>query len=89
MSATFQGVAVRLLSTTSSYYGEALVSIDGGTPVRADLYSPAFGYQVPVFEASGLSPGTHTITVTVAGTKNPLSTGRGVDVDALEIGVGP
>ena len=89
VSATFQGVAVRLLSTTSWYYGEALVSIDGGTPVRADLYSPAFGYQVPVFEASGLSPGTHTITVTVAGTKNPLSTGRGVDVDALEIGVGP
>jgi hypothetical protein len=89
VSATFQGPAVRLLSTTSTNYGEALVSIDGGTPVRVDLYAPAVGYQVPVFDASGLSPGTHTITVTVAGTKNPLSTGRNVDVDALEVGVAP
>ena len=61
------------------------MSIDDGTPVKVDLYTPTTKYQVPVFEASGLSPGTHTITVTVNRTKNPLSAGRNVDVDALEV----
>ena len=66
-----------------------MVSIDGGTPVKVDLYAPVVGYQVPVFEASALSPGTHTITVTVAGTKNASSTAKNVDVDALEVAVAP
>jgi len=89
VSAGFQSPVVRVLSTTGPNFGEALVSIDGGTPVKVDLYAPAVGYQVPVFEASGLSPGTHTITVKVAGTKNALSLGRNVDVDALEVAVVP
>ena len=85
VSVNFQGSLVRVLSTTSSNYGEALVSVDGAAPVKVDMYAPAIRYQVRVFEASGLSPGNHTITVTVAGTKNALATGRNVDIDALEV----
>ena len=42
MSVTFEGPVVRLLSTTASSRGKALVSLDGGVPVEVDLYSPTY-----------------------------------------------
>ena len=90
MSVTFEGPVVRLLSTTASSRGKALVSLDGGVPVEVDLYSPTTQYQQVVFEASGLGDGVHTLTVSPTQTKNAASVSTWVEIDAIEaVGVVP
>ena len=48
-----------------------------------DLYSPVTLYQRSVFEASDLTAGTHTVTITTVA-KNPLATASWVELDAIE-----
>lgn len=74
--------------------GAAMVSVNGGAAsavsanvdTNVDLYSatPNAGQNV-VYKADGLSLGTHTITITVSGTKNASSTDYYVTLDALKI----
>ena len=63
--------------------GIAGISVDGGSATYVDDYSPspAAGAAATLWSSYGLSPGTHTITVTVAGTKNSSSSS---DIIALD-----
>jgi hypothetical protein len=61
------------------------VSIDGGAVTRIDLYAPTDQVQVPVFTATGLAAGSHTLRIDVVGDKNPASTSTWVFVDAFDI----
>jgi hypothetical protein len=54
---------------------------------RIDLYSPTEQPQVPVFTASGLSPGPHTLRIDATGEKNPASTTARVVIDAFDVTV--
>lgn len=64
--------------------GIASVTIDGASRGSVDLY--ATSAQSFSKSYSGLSSRTHTIVVTVTGTKNAASTGTQVAVDAFVVG---
>jgi hypothetical protein len=77
------------IGTMGPNRGKATVSIDRGPATTVDLYSPTQKTANLVWSVNGLSAGTatqplqHTVTVTVAGTKNAASTGTRVDLDGF------
>ena len=80
----FTGTAVTYVGRTGPTKGIASVSI-AGVPTRlVDLYSPRAGtLSLPV---TGLTDAAHRIVVRPTGTKNPASTGTGVNVDEFTVG---
>lgn len=78
----FTGTGVSLSTSKASGIGKLSISIDGGTPVVVDGYSPTAYYQVPIFQVSGLAPGAHTIRATIA-PKNPLSASNNIGIDSF------
>jgi hypothetical protein len=80
----FTGTSVSLLAKTAPWYGEATVTLDGSDET-VDFYSAATLYKQPVWSATGLSPGPHTLTIKCAGTKRLASAGCSIDLDALDI----
>jgi bacillopeptidase F len=62
----------------------ASVMIDGMNEGTIDLYAPAMHWQTAESYA-GLAPGSHTIVVTVLGTRNAASAGTQVVVDAFVV----
>ena len=75
---------MRLLAVTGPNRGIVSVSIDGGVPVDGGYVFAGFQLQQVVFEATGLAAGSHTLSVVNTGTKNALSSGTWVDLDAVE-----
>jgi hypothetical protein len=85
-SITFSGTGIRWIGQRGRQFGIARVTLDGGTPVDIDLYGTGQDeFQVAVFTATGLAPGTHTLTIDVTGLKNLASDAAIVVVDALDI----
>jgi hypothetical protein len=82
---SFTGTSVKWIAATGPSYGEASVSIDGISMGTVDLYASTVHWQVAE-PYLGLTPGPHTIVVTVLGTKNPTSVGTKVVVDAFVVG---
>jgi hypothetical protein len=80
----FTGTEVTYVGRTGPTKGIASIAI-AGVPTRlVDLYSPRAGtISVPV---TGLTDAAHRIRVTPTGTKNPASTGTGVNVDEFAVG---
>jgi hypothetical protein len=62
----------------------ARVTVDGSLVAIVDLYAATAASQV-VESYQGLAPGSHTLAVTLVGSKNPLSTGHEVVIDAFVI----
>lgn len=83
-SYVFTGTEVTYVGRTGPNKGIASVAI-AGVPTRlVDLYSPRAGtLSLPV---TGLTDAAHRIRVTPTGTKNPASTGTGVNVDEFAVG---
>jgi uncharacterized protein YkwD len=81
---TFTGTDVRVIGFTSSKGGIAEVRIDGSLVGSVDTYTSHKAYQKLVFAQSGLADTSHTIQVTVTGTKNPNAKGTNVTVDAFD-----
>jgi hypothetical protein len=80
---TFTGTGVTYVYDAQSNMGYATISIDGTIVTPAlDEYSPTLLPQQQ-FVYSGLSPGTHTITVTPLGTNDVGSSNHYVIVDAF------
>lgn len=50
-----------------------------------DLYTPTEELQVPVFTATGLAAGPHTLTIDVTGLKNGAAIGAFVVIDAVDV----
>jgi hypothetical protein len=80
----FQGNSVTLLHTRAFNRGIADVMVDGKPAGSIDMYSPSVQFQQRTMFGP-LKPGTHTIEVSVRGSKNPLSSGEVVDLDAIEV----
>jgi len=75
---------VRLYGIKAGSYGKMNVAIDGGAPTLVNCYQPTVtDYMVKLYEISGLTSGTHTLTATVA-TKDPASSGNTVAVDLFQ-----
>ncbi|QGQ94096.1 hypothetical protein EHS13_03840 [Paenibacillus psychroresistens] len=83
----FEGTKVQLIAYTGTNRGEANIYIDDVlvTPNPIDMYSATTKYRSTVFESATLTPGAHTLKVVNAGTKNPLSSGTYIAVDAISI----
>src|SRR5580658_7699682 len=86
MSVTFTGTAVQWIGPKNTNGGIAAVSVDGGTPTDVDTYD-AYGkeFQQVLFSDSGLSAGTHTLTITVTGNQDAASSADTVVIDAINV----
>lgn len=80
---TFTGTGIALIAPINSNEGIASISIDGGPATTVDLYDPTKVFRKTVFEKKGLASGSHTITVTVTGTKRAVATAAYVEIDAF------
>jgi hypothetical protein len=80
----FTGRRVTWFYTKAANRGMAVVRIDGAEVARLNLYSKATQWQSQsVFEAP--APGNHSFAVEILPGKDPLSTGRFVDVDRIVV----
>ncbi|HJU44099.1 MAG TPA: Ig-like domain-containing protein [Vicinamibacterales bacterium] len=82
---TFNGSAVQWISSRAPDSGIAEVSLDGGPVTQVDLYAATQSLQVPVFSASGLAAGPHTLRISVTGQRNASATNSWVPVDAFDV----
>ena len=82
---TFRGTGITWIGFRGSWAGIANVYVDGTLASAIDLYAATESVQAPVFSASGLSLGTHTLTIEVTRTKNAASSDFVVIVDAFDI----
>jgi hypothetical protein len=81
---TFNGTEIKYLFTRAENRGVAEIFIDGRSRAKLDMYAPATEWQASiVFDE--LAPGEHKLEVHITAEKNPRSSGRFVDVDALVI----
>jgi hypothetical protein len=87
---TFTGTSIRWLGARGRKMGIALVSVDGGPPREVStMGKPNDIIHTPIVTIDGLSPGQHTLTITVAGRHEPQADpGDIVVVDAFEIDPG-
>ena len=83
---TFTGVAVTWISyRCDCTAGIAQVSVDGGAPTQVDTYAVSPQTQAPVFTASGLQEGLHTLKITVTGNRDPAGNAGYLVVDAFDV----
>jgi hypothetical protein len=80
----FTGTYLAWITKTSPIYGIAQVVLDGGAPEQVDLYSDTETWQVRVWEKT-VDSGTHTLTISWTGAKNPVSANTYIGVDAFEV----
>ena len=86
MSVTFTGTAVQWIGPKNTNGGIADVSIDGTQVATVDTYDPnGKEFQQVLFSTSGLSAGTHTLTITVTGQQDPASSADTVVIDAINV----
>jgi hypothetical protein len=83
-SLSFNGAGVDWVTATGPSYGEATVTIDGISQGTVDLYAASARWKVAE-SYGGFASGSHTIVVTVLGTKYASSTGTRVVVDAFAV----
>jgi len=85
---TFTGTSVRWIGERGFETGLADVSIDGRLVARVDTSTAVQeGYQAALFAATGLAPGTHTLTIDVVGRNNEAAgaTVARVVIDAFDV----
>ena len=87
-SFTFTGTQVTYVYEAQANMGHAQVLIDGNAQTDLDEYSPVSLVQQKV-SYTGLTYGTHTITIKALGTKDPAATGSYVIVDAFLVDAAP
>lgn len=83
--ARVRGTGFDLVSSKMPDYGIARVVVNGGTPVLVDLYAAKSQHQQKVCSIRGLPYGVHEVEVKWTGTKNPLSAGTRINVDAIDV----
>lgn len=83
-SYSFTGTAVQWVTTLGPDRGRADVFLDGVRVAAAvELFAETVSTRRAMFTRSGLSPGAHTLTIRVTGSKLGKSKGTRVDVDAF------
>jgi Tol biopolymer transport system component len=85
VTACFQGTSIVVLAKTGPQYGLAKISLDGGAKKTVDFYSSYARFQQPVYTASGLANGNHTLSIEWTGWKRAAAVGNYVDLDAIRV----
>ncbi len=83
---SFYGDSVRWIGEKAPFAGIGDVYIDGAFKAHVDLYAAQVEWQQNLFYRGNLGQGFHNITIIASGDRNPLSTGIGVIVDAIDVG---
>ncbi|HZF14569.1 MAG TPA: Ig-like domain-containing protein [Steroidobacteraceae bacterium] len=81
----FNGPSATWIGYRSGYSGIARVFVDGVHAADIDLFARTDEVSVPVFTASGLSDGPHTLAIEATGTKNAEAVATVVLVDAFDV----
>ncbi|MEH3088949.1 MAG: hypothetical protein PGN24_04850 [Microbacterium arborescens] len=81
----FEGDRVQYIARKNPWLGIAAVYIDGELVQRIDLYSPSSQFSQIVLDRSGLSSGVHEMRIVREGQKNPASTTKNINVDAIRV----
>ncbi len=82
---SFTGTQIRYWFSQAPHHGIATVSIDGKAPTAVDLYAAARTDGTASWLSSVLASGTHTLKITVSGTRNPRSTDNVVVIDRIDV----
>lgn len=82
---TFQGTGFDIIARKNPWLGIAAVSVDSAPSTTVDLYSKTSQFALTVLSARDLAPGTHTVVISRTGSKNPLSTTRQINLDAIRV----
>jgi WD40 repeat protein len=85
VNVTFSGTGVSWIGYRDQWSGLANVYIDGVLKGTVDTYTPGSEAQATLYSATGLANGTHTLSIQVAGTRNPASAGSWIWVDAFAV----
>lgn len=81
---TFTGTGVRWFGVADGWAGLATVYLDGVMKI-VDTYSVISKYHEPLFSASGLADGPHTLSIEVMHERGPGTDGSWVWIDGFEI----
>ena len=81
---TFTGTGIGWVGARGPQTGKARVYLDRVLIEEVDTYAPTEGPQHTDFTATGLAPGTHTLTIEVSG-RNPASTDMWILIDAFDV----
>lgn len=81
----FNGTQLVWIARTGPQYGQAKVTVDGGSTATVDLYSAATKAKVDVWKTKVLGLGNHTVKISYLGTKNKASSGLLINVDAFRV----
>ena len=84
VSLTFVGSSITWIGYRDMWSGIARVIVDGVDRGDVDLYSAGNLARTNLFSATGLSFGTHTITIRATGRRNAASKGAWIWVDAFD-----
>ena len=80
----FTGTAVKWIGYNDAWSGIANVYIDGMLQGQVDTYSASGQAKVVNYTITGLTAGTHTITIEVTGTKGASAQSAWIWVDAFD-----
>jgi hypothetical protein len=80
----FTGTSVRWISYRGPLGGIARVYLDGIFVRDIDTYAADETHQAIMYEATGLAPGSHVLTIVNTGQMNPLSRNPYISVDAFD-----
>jgi hypothetical protein len=82
---TFDGSSVRWIGYRGPLGGIADIYMDGHHVGRIDTYAVEETAQAILYEATGLAPGRHVVTIVNTGEMNPLSRDPFIAVDAFDV----
>lgn len=81
----FNGTRIDLYGARDPSHGIAGLSIDGGPETRIDYYAATREDMALVWSSPAMSPGTHSLTVRVTGTRNAASQGTFIPADRADV----
>ena len=84
-SINFVGTAIVLIGPKDQNLGRAKIFIDDKFVQTVDQFSSDAAAISELYSVQGLSLNPHKLTVEVSGSKNPLSTGTRVGIDAVDV----
>jgi len=84
-SLAFAGTGVSWITYEDQWSGVARVYIDGELKTTVDEYAAPARIGVAAYSISGLSPGTHTITIEATGSRNASAQGAWVWIDGFDV----
>ena len=81
----FNGTGATWIAYRDAWSGIARVYVDGALTDSIDTYSSGDKPQASMYTISGLTSGSHSLTIEVTGTKSGASGGAWIWVDAFEV----